>query len=575
MAFDWKPYFYYYTPKRLKVAYWEVGAVQYVLYILVMIWFGYDVLHFGTYLHTQEVDGAVMPYAIERSFSSPSALSYCTNYSFHFDDSFFIYENPVCTADNIYTINSKAKNYISFSTVYVEWQYLAWPCDETDGAYAQDAINNQCDTNTFQVDPTGQCLCTKVESYFPMNVEDSVLVINSLYKVQNFCSANLFDQGCDTWSGASDIEEVDHEIIFEWPNGTKSPHRAGQKLRITLRELLALAHVNSLDDPYVGSHTTDVRGTGQYPSFRTTGLDLQVTMDYFNRDQHSESHNIFFGFDQLEKDVDVKLGVTRSASGWSSVGPTNFYKVSPTGSPGNQTFIRVVKYPQDIVIHFVPQGIVHRYDLMAVITAVISVVVLLTVIDTIIGVFVFYMLPDGTAMVLRNKRDELTDRTTAFAELGVKAAVAVNQFRDLDRRKTGSLEKNDFQEIFNQLPDVDEIKAKMIAASVVDVGNLNNQMAGLMDDGQGTGDVHQHRVTRKRGQALNFSEFVSLTSGDATTFSDYLKLVDYGPGGSKDECAVVTLRLMKAAVESALKKAADLVKPKPTTGVNADPVQSL
>lgn len=54
-----------------------------------------------------------------------------------------------------------------------------------------------------------------------------------------------------------------------------------------------------------------------------------------------------------------------------------------------------------------------------------------------------------------------------------------------------------------------------------------------------------------------------------------LKLVDYGPGGSKDECAVVTLRLMKAAVESALKKAADLVKPKPTTGVNADPVQSL
>lgn len=67
---------------------------------------------------------------------------------------------------------------------------------------------------------------------------------------------------------------------------------------------------------------------------------------------------------------------------------------------------------------------------------------------------------------------------------------------------------------------MDEIKAKMIAASVVDVGNLNNQMAGLMDEGQGTGDVHQHRVTRKRGQALNFSEFVSLTSGDATTFSD-------------------------------------------------------
>ena len=45
--------------------------------------------------------------------------------------------------------------------------------------------------------------------------------------------------------------------------------------------------------------------------------------------------------------------------------------------------------------------------------------------------FIFYLIPN-VSIVLKNKRDEETSRGSAFRELGMRAAISVNQFHRIN-----------------------------------------------------------------------------------------------------------------------------------------------
>jgi LSD1 subclass zinc finger protein len=233
-------------------------------------------------------------------------------------------------------------------------------------------------------------------------------------------------------------------------------------------------------------------GVTRQPKYRHTGLRLIFEMTATNRPY--ENQIVSFNYD-----VDVEIKVTIADEDWQSVGPQTFYPTYPVGPTGSQTFHRVVRYPQDLKINFVYNGYAYAFDNFKIITTIIDVIVLLSIAKTIMDFIVFYCLPNGVSLVLRNKRSEITTRQRAFMELGMISAVSVSQFAALDSDKDGTLNLAEIAKVFGSVQDVNRDQAMMIAKTILDV--KGNQ------DGVG------------------FEEFMSMIHGEAITFRQYLKLV--------------------------------------------------
>ena len=523
---SWLPYT---TNKRLKVDIWQIGLTNIILQLAVFVGYGYSIYRSGSYLEWKDVDGAVAPYAVAPTYRSVSH-SYCNDYSFFYDMDTFVYDAPSCELENIYTINKKGQNYLSFTTVYVEWQEYGWPCADSNSSMAQQA-RADCDAGTERVDATGQCHCHSTRSVFPIDVEQSSVAFVSLYNVHEF-------QG-KSWSGSSMSVRSAHDIRVRLPDGSTMLHRAGSELRVPLSTLLAYAGVASLDAPnlHVGG---DARDASHLPSYRNTGVDLQVNMHYYNRDEESSEAVLW------DEDVDVRVEVQLASKAWISVGPSSSYIVPPVGSVGNRTYRRSTRYPQDIEVRFVPRGRVHAFGIMAFFDAIVSVVVLAGMTKTLMDFIVFYLLPNGISLVLRNKRDEHATRDAAFAELGLKAAVSVSQFCELDRRETGRLNIADLAAVYAKVPDVDDLQAATIAKAVLAVGERGKGGANEVSTRSST----SWRSTNKaRTDGLSFTEFMSITAGDAITFDDYVKLVKHAAGDVKDEEIQVACEAYKEVEE--------------------------
>jgi LSD1 subclass zinc finger protein len=298
--------------------------------------------------------------------------------------------------------------------------------------------------------------------------------------------------------------------------------QANSHLRVQLKDIIDWALV---DSPYRNSdqpleqyneNVDQGVGNGQYPTFRMTGLAIKIRMVY--------SNSRAFNMGPADRNVDVHMTATLDnpdAPGWASVGPRTFYIDYPTGSPGSQYSHRVIQYPQDIILDFIPSGRAYAFDVVALVQAIIQAVVLMGVVKTLFDIIVFNMLPGGISLVLNNKRCETTSRNRAFAELGMKAAVSVNQFHKLDKNNRGTLDIPDLVRVFGGVEHVDEKKALMIAKTVFQLAD-------------------------KDKQGINFNEFMSLTEGDAIQFETYLNYI-HRTGGN---LAKLNLAEREAAIKA-------------------------
>ena len=75
------------------------------------------------------------------------------------------------------------------------------------------------------------------------------------------------------------------------------------------------------------------------------------------------------------------------------------------------------------------------------------------------------MLPNGTSKLLSNKRNEMTSKKRAFAELGMRAAMAANLFRAMDRDCSGKIDYTDLVSIFGYFDEVDFEKVRKCPAA--------------------------------------------------------------------------------------------------------------
>ncbi len=233
---------------------------------------------------------------------------------------------------------------------------------------------------------------------------------------------------------------------------------------------------------------------------------------------------------------------------------------------------------------------VHAFDLNALVTAVTSLIVLMGAAKVVLDFVVFYLLPRGHSLVLRNKRDEyapatqmpetppdsspdaigeslrschqlyltarVASRNGLLGEMGMRAAMAVHQFEALDRERQGTLGLDDLAGIFARVPSIGPDQAYLIAKCIVNVSDRSQAHADAfhltdwrmvfqrvlrqfhLPDGSGSVGEGGSTTARRRGDGISFNEFVSLVAGDATTFDDFTSLVEHAAHGtSKGEAA--------------------------------------
>ena len=99
---------------------------------------------------------------------------------------------------------------------------------------------------------------------------------------------NVRDLQSKSWDGnsavAAPVDAQPHDYRLHYPNGTTTLIPAGNYINIPLKEVIALAGKQStgLDNFNLDMTNNfvrqDVLGSGQFPTYRMTGLDIQVTL---------------------------------------------------------------------------------------------------------------------------------------------------------------------------------------------------------------------------------------------------------------------------------------------------------
>ena len=498
------PFFYYKTTKMIKIRYWQVGLAYYCLAIVFAVLYGQAIINNGEYLVREPVVARTNAFAETTSHPSKTCGSasncltvrnalmtapYCSseNYNFLYSDD-FRYEaypasraGPECRETDIYELNTKKSDYISFSTVFTEKQLYGWPCDLPANDSFVAAATANCDEAPISDPRTPeQCECRIEKSVFPAAIEEYLVQIQHGYTVT--------DLNGYSWFGSSQVRNVPNRLdtIILWPNGTRRSYQAGIDIALTVKEIVTMAGIDLDDD---NTNVANEPGSPtKYPKYRHTGMAISVVMDYTNR--HPGELIV-----TLDQDIDVVVNVTLQARDWTSIGPNTFYPSYPVGADNAKRYHRVIRYPQDIEINFVARGYAYALNTVHLVETLIALVVLLGIATSIMDVVVFYMIP-GVSMVLRNKRDELTSRESAFRELGMRAALSVKQFHQINDGTPGDLNLTDLVKVFGEVEGVSRQRSLEIAKTIL-----------------------------QKNKALSFNEFMTITEGSTIPFESFLELV--------------------------------------------------
>jgi len=505
----------YRTTKLIKVDVWQMGLLYYILAGAILAWQVSSVYNSGSYLLQEPIIGSVNPFAVDSTYDTVKAAAKEANYDYCMgasaptswqtidvgDD--FVY-SPRCENLHKYEVGTKQTDFISFISSMMKYQTYGWPCGAENQSFATEALA-KCDAGTQTTGSAGgQCGCSITYSLYPTAVEDYSIDFAHGYAVSEL-------QG-RTWSGQSAIpaSQIDDpykslDTTIRMPDGTVNLVKGGADLRLKLKDLIAMGRLRdgsdgmTLDD--INEEQTSADGT-KNPHMRTTGLTINVIMDYTNR---QPGLNLAFSHD-----VDVTLRVEIPSKLWTSTGPRTTYPVQPYArnpSDVGRYYHRVIDYPQNVNVNFKDVGYAVALDANYLLTVFVKIIVLVGVAKTVMDFIVFNMLPNGVSTVLKNKREEVTNRQRAFAELGLKAAITVGQFNRLDDNNNGRLKLADLTKVFGSLEHVGPTEAMQIAKTVM-------KKAKAYSDGSDDGK-----------DGIDFGQFMSISEGSAITFDRFLDLV--------------------------------------------------
>jgi hypothetical protein len=413
--------------------------------------------------------------------------------------SLWSYIKPECRKLGVAEIYNKNKDSVSFTTSIIESVEYAWPCTHIDAPFKR----AQCAEINAPVVQTGlQCECVATKVYYVKGVEAITVAFEHGYTT----TAKVGLEGDSALTSAGEAA-LDTRVSF--PNGTKRMYAAGETIRLTLAELVSISGA-SLD----ATNTlvaADARGIANKPRYRTTGMSLTVDLKYSNL-QSGGLLNDGQTAPIRNANVDATLAVSDEA-GWAGSGPVVFYSEPLRfDAQGTQSLAKMTRHRQGVVVSFRSAGQVYAFYWQYFINELLAGYLFLAIAVYIADFVAFYLLPNGVSTVLRAKRAEKVSRMLTFAQLGLKAAVAVKQFQTLDTDNRGYLEVRELVAAFGTIPQVTKENALLMAQSVM------RQMTEMRAK-----DPDPNAQDPGR---MSFNEFMSLIEGATSLdFDHYVRLV--------------------------------------------------
>ena len=505
---DWRALLPYTTSRRLRVDVWQLGLSFKLLQLTILIFVGIDIFNRNAWAHSEVPAGRVNSYGeVTADFTSTLALDkvgYCSSddHDYIFSDT-YNYQKPPCRILDDEEVVTKSIGAVTFTTSIIETVELAWRCAAIDPDATAKKL--RCDTmiadgGTFHVDNTTpnydawkqstaltgmQCKCRKRETYYVKGVEKLGVVFEHGYSTTSKAgglegSSNVAEDGLSTRVGSQRFEDA-------------------KRIIMSLEEIIALnPQGHTLDTKNHDAGKDDRKDNEAVPYFRATGMKLKVDIVYENL-YDSDRAGV------ANSDVDAKVEVT-AAGGWAGQGAQVFYIQAPIydATSTARTYEKMVRYRQGVEGVFVPAGTVYWFDYQHFITVFMGAYLFLAVAVAIMDFVAFNVLPNGVSKVLYAKRAERVSKVHSFAQLGLRAAVAVKDFKALDVDNQGYVEVKDLVSVFGSIPSVSKDEAMMMAQTIMRAADRDTALHGR----------------------LTFNEFMSLFDGTtALDFDQYVKLV--------------------------------------------------
>ena len=178
----------------------------------------------------------------------------------------------------------------------------------------------------------------------------------------------------------------------------------------------------------------------------------------------------------------------------------------------------MVRYRQGVEVVFRPAGLVYAFDIQHFINVLIGAFLLTKVVVYLMDFITFNLLPNGLSTVLYAKRAERVSKVHSFAQLGLRAAVAVNDFKRLDIDSNGFCQIKDLVAVFGAIPSVTKENAEMMAATILRAANKDTGLEGRLS-------FNEFMSLFDGTTALDFDRFVELvhTTGKAKKLDEYAR----------------------------------------------------
>ena len=319
----------YRTSKHLVVDMWQVGLFYRSLQAGVLVYAIREALYHGSWAYSEVPAGSVNAYGGSTAqfqaavTSDYNMLTYCFNetYDYIFSEQWH-YESPQCERLDERELVQKGPSSVFVVTSYVEEELLAWPCARDDAiVHAKRALcfggdNGTADDSKVLHESSGQCSCNTSRTVYPVGVEELDIWFEHAYDTSDKVGSLQASSNELSPSGATGPLDTTFTL-----GGDSTRFPAGTIPHVRVADILRKGGIPSLNA--FAEHSEDMRGPSKentagwsadrYPSYRTTGVMLQINLVYSNQEPNQDVV-------AFSNDVNAHVDVLVQADSWAGWG---------------------------------------------------------------------------------------------------------------------------------------------------------------------------------------------------------------------------------------------------------------
>lgn len=538
----------YTVTKKLKIDIWQLGVIHRSLQFLIIIWILYGLIEDGKWAFAEQPEGTYNMYVsagttqslIDGASNLSQSFKYCNDpsYSYAYSPDFRYGDPPRCRELTTGEATVKGTSDFFFVTFFDERHEFGWTCGGVDEALQYGKCLETAAGMAVRNSSRGfQCRCQTRDSYYPVGVDQMLMAMEISYSTTpTFGRYNGSTNNPESSAKGSTLEVR----LFDQASRNILSHRAKAPftswIALSLNELIQAAGLD-LDAPNVDL-TPDYRTDGtaanpyRYPRFRTSGVNIKTKIDFTNTNpnvdrEHRTLASSLYAI-LYPGDIRAEITLEPNIKQWGGLGPIMAYEQYPSG-PGGRAYHKIERYRQGVVFKFVTVGHVRKFDEAHLVLQIVIAIGMMVLAKLATEMFFFRLVLDRrTRKMLRSKVRETVNETSEFAELGLKAAVAAQQYHLFDPDGNKRIELVDIAKSFARVDGVSITQAYHMAEMIMDGADSDfilreskfSQIRNALRKCMGKEPIKQLGASDNAG--LSFREFAQCLSGSTVDFAELL-----------------------------------------------------